>query len=309
MNPAAPRPLTASVWAMLFMLSLLWGGSFLFNAVAVREVPVFSVVAARVALAALALHVAMRASGIAFPVHREAVTAFFGMAVLNNLLPFNLIVFGQGRIDSGLASILNATTPIFTMLIAHVATRDEKLGLAKGIGVALGFLGVVVLFSGRDLFGAGTQGQLLGQGACLAAALAYGFAGIYGRRFARLGIAPIAVAAGQVTMSSLVMVPLALIVDRPFAGPMPSLPALASLVALALASSAAAYILFFRILARAGATAVSLVTLLIPCWAIALGALVLGERLELRAVIGFLIIAAGLLIIDGRVLAQFRKEG
>jgi drug/metabolite transporter (DMT)-like permease len=300
------RPMSREDWGVMLLLSLVWGGSFLFNGIAVRELPVFTIVAARVTLAALALHLVMRGAGLTFPRARGALVAFLVMSVLNNLIPFNLIVFGQGLIDSGLASILNAMTPIFTMLIAHVLTADEKIGPRKAFGILLGFAGVVVLFSGRDLL---AGGAVLGQAACIGATISYGFAGIFGRRFARMGLEPMVVAAGQLTLSALVMVPLALAVDLPKGLPAPSAAALAALAGLALVSTAGGYTLFFRLLARAGATNVSLVTLLIPCSAILLGIAFLGERLSLHEAAGFAVIALGLLVIDGRLVAALSGRG
>jgi len=305
-NPAMPtasRVMTRAEWGMLILLSLLWGGSFMFVGVAIKEVPVFTIVAFRVLLASVVLHLVLRISGIAFPVRREVLLAFLGMGILNSALPFSLISFGQARIDSGLASILNATTPIFTMIFAHLMTKDEKIGPLKALGVALGFAGVVVLFSGRDLV---ANAALVGQIAGILAAVSYGLSNIFGRRFAGLKLNPIAMATGQLSASACIMVPLSLIVDHPFSRPLPGMPSILALTALALVSTAYAYILFFRILTRAGATNVSLVTLLVPCSAIALGSLVLGESLGLREILGFATIALGLLVIDGRLLRLLR---
>lgn len=307
-NPAAPtasRVMTRAEWGMLILLSLLWGGSFMFVGVAIRDVPVFTIVAFRVLLASAVLHIVLRISGIAFPTQREVLLAFLGMGILNSALPFSLISFGQARIDSGLASIINATTPIFTMIFAHLMTKDEKIGPLKALGVALGFAGVVILFSGRDLV---ANAALLGQIAGILAAVSYGLSNIFGRRFAGLKLNPIAMATatGQLSASACIMVPLALIVDHPFSRPLPGLPSVLALIALALVSTAYAYILFFRILTRAGATNVSLVTLLVPCSAIALGSLVLGESLGLREIAGFATITLGLLVIDGRLLRLLR---
>jgi drug/metabolite transporter (DMT)-like permease len=300
--PTRSRVMTRAEWGMMLLLSLLWGGSFLFVGIAVRDVPVVSIVAFRVALAALVLHLVLRLTGRAFPLTRESIVAFAGMGILNSALPFCLIAFGQTRIESGLASILNALTPIFTMILAHLLTRDEKIGGLKAIGVVLGFAGVVILFSGRDL---AIHGAITGQIACMLAALSYGFSNIFGRRFSRLKMDPIVMATGQLTASATLMVPLALIVDAPFSRPLPGGQALLALLALALASTAGAYILFFRILSRAGATNASLVTLLIPCSAILLGSVVLGEAPGLREFAGFLTLAFGLLVIDGRLIRLF----
>ncbi len=302
--PTGARAMTSAEWAMLGVLSLLWGGSFLFNGIAVKEVPVFSIVAFRVLLGAAALHVILRISGIPLPLDRRSLIAYFGMSILNGALPFCLIVFGQTRIASGLASILNATTPIFTMLLAHLALPGERLDLRRVVGVLLGFAGVVVLFSGR----AASGGELLGLLACIGGAVSYAFANIFGRRFIQGRAHPTALATGQLSFAALIMVPTALILDRPFSLPMPSGSAMMALVLLALVSTAAAYTLFFRILTRAGATNASLVTLLIPCSGILLGVVFLGETLAWREIVGFAIIAAGLLVIDGRIVAFFQSR-
>ncbi|MCZ8185525.1 MAG: DMT family transporter [Beijerinckiaceae bacterium] len=300
-----PPSMASSEWAMLVLLSMFWGGSYLFNALALRDLPVFTVVAFRVLVGGLALHLALRVMRIPFPLDRASLKAYSGMAILNCALPFCLIVFGQTRVPSGLASILNATTPIFTMVLAHLFLASERLDLRRAAGVLIGFAGVVVLF--RDRLGAGT-GELVGLVACLGASLSYGFSNIFGRKVIVPGAHPLAMAAGQQTFALVPLMPLALIVDAPFSGPMPGLTAIGAVVALGLFSTAIAYSLFYRILARAGATNVSLVTLLIPCSAILFGTLFLGERLEEEAFLGLAIIAAGLLVIDGRLIGLFRAR-
>jgi drug/metabolite transporter (DMT)-like permease len=227
------------------------------------------------------------------------------MGVLNNVIPFSLIVWGQAHIASGLASILNAMTPLFTVVVAHFLTADEKLTPQRAAGVAIGFGGVAVMVGPAALQGFGTD--LLAQLACLAAAVFYSFAGVYGRRFRRLGLAPLQTAFGQVATSSLLLVPLALLVDRPWTLPMPGLATWAAVIGLAVVSTAFAYGLYFRILARAGATNVLLVTFLVPVSAILLGALVLGERLQPRHFAGMALIGVGLAAIDGR-LARWRDR-
>ncbi|MCZ8376967.1 MAG: DMT family transporter [Beijerinckiaceae bacterium] len=297
--------MSSSDWALLVLLSMLWGGSYLFNALALRELPVFTVVAFRVLVGGLALHLALRVMRIPFPLDRASLKAYFGMAILNCALPFCLIVFGQTRVPSGLASILNATTPIFTMVLAHLFLASERLDPRRAAGVMIGFAGVVVLF--WDRLGAGA-GELIGLLACLGASLSYGFSNIFGRKVIVPGAHPLAMAAGQQTFAFLPLMPLALMVDAPFSGPAPSLTAIGAIVGLGLLSTAVAYSLFYRILARAGATNVSLVTLLIPCSAILFGTLFLGERLEEEAFLGLAIIAAGLLVIDGRLIGLFRRR-
>jgi drug/metabolite transporter (DMT)-like permease len=287
-------------WALLIALSVVWGGSFLFVGVAVKELPPLTIVALRVLIAALALHLALRLLGIRIPKEREAWRAFFGMGVLNNVIPFVLIVWGQSHIASGLASILNATTPLFTVLVAHALTRDERLTGPRLAGVLVGFAGVAVMIGGAALQNLGVN--VAAQLAVLAAALSYAFSGVYGRRFKAMAIAPAATAAGQLTASSVMLVPAALAVDAPWTLPAPSGATVAAILGLALLSSAFAYILFFRLLEAAGATNTGLVTFLIPVSAILFGTLFLGESLEPKHFAGMALIAAGLALIDGRAV-------
>jgi drug/metabolite transporter (DMT)-like permease len=301
--------MTARVWLQLMALSILWGGSFFFIGVAVQALPPLSIVAVRVALALLVLLLVLRVMGLALPTGRPLWLAFIGMGLLNNAIPFTLFVWAQGQAPSGLASILNATTPISTALVAHVFTLDEKLTANRIVGVLLGAAGVAVmlgpdLLSGQESLFSGST--LLAQGACLLATLSYAFAGVYGRRFRRMGVAPLVTSAGQLTVSTALMLPLALVIDRPWLLPLPGWPVLAALVALAVLSTALAYVIFFRVLAAAGSN-VNLVTLLVPVSAILLGVLVLGETLLPRHLIGFAVIALGLAAIDGRLLARWRK--
>jgi drug/metabolite transporter (DMT)-like permease len=285
------------VWLWLLSLSVLWGGSFFFAKVAVGELGPFTVVFARVSLAALAL-------ALVVPLRRDAPwPTYFAMGFLNNALPFSLIFWGQTTIGSGLASILNATTPLFTLVVAHYLTSDEKIDRTKVAALLIGLLGVVVLIGPSALVGSST---LWGQAACLAAALSYAFAGIYGRRFRRMGIAPAEAAAGQLTASTVLILPIMLVIDRPWMVPPPSLTVWLALGALALLSTALAYVLYFRILAAAGATVLLLVTFLIPVPAILLGAMVLGEQFEPRHYAGMALIGLGLAIIDGRIAGLLR---
>lgn len=297
--PSTHRPMTPLEWGMLLALATVWGGSFFFNEIAVRELPVFTVVVSRVALAAVILLVIMRLRKEQLPHDRRVWAAFFGMGLLNNAIPFSLIVWGQQHIASGVASILNASTPLFTVILAHLLTRDERMTAGKFIGVLIGFSGVAVMIgldALRDL-GVGVIAQVL----CLAGAISYAFAGIYGRRFRVMGISPIGTATGQVIASSLIMLPLVMVLDRPWTLPPPSLSAIGALIGVAAISTALAYVLYFRILATAGATNLLLVTFLIPVSAILLGTLFLGETLLPRHFVGMTLIGAGLAAIDGRL--------
>jgi drug/metabolite transporter (DMT)-like permease len=226
---------------------------------------------------------------------------FAVMGLLNNIIPFLLITLGVARIPSGLAAILNATTPIFTVLAAHWLTADERLSPIKAAGVALGFAGVAVLV-GPGLLGGIGQADLLGQLCCLGAAASYALAGIYGRRFRALP--SLHVATGQVTASAAMLLLPTLLLERSWALPMPSATAWAALFGIALICTAMGYVLYFAILARVGATNLLLVTFLLPASALLLGALVLGESVTSRAVAGMALIGLGLAAIDGRLLRR-----
>jgi drug/metabolite transporter (DMT)-like permease len=293
--------MSAAVWSMLVALSVLWGGSFLFIKLAVAAVPPLAIVLARVGLAALVLWAAVAATRQRTVWSREVVIACIGMAVLNNMLPFSLIAWGASSIGAGLGSVVNASTPVLTVLVAHGLTADERLTPRKAIGVLLGFAGVAVLML-PSLQGSG--GEWRGILANLLACLSYAFAAVWGRRFRRLGVPPLIAAAGQASVATAVMLPLVLAVDRPWTLPLPSNEILLALLALGVFSTGLAYALYFQILARAGATNSALVTLLVPVSAVLLGVAVLGERLVPTQIAGMALIALGLLVLDGRLLRR-----
>lgn len=293
-------------WAMVIALSIVWGGSFLTVGIAVQELPPLTIVVCRVGLAAIGLWAFCIVSGIRMPSSVKAWAAFAGMGTLNNAIPFSLIVWGQTEIASGLASILNATTPFFGVLVANALTSDERLSSTKLAGVLIGLGGVIWMVGSTALSGLGDA--VWAQLAILGAAVSYAFAGVFGRRFRTMQIAPVATATGQVTCSTLLLMPLMLMVDQPWALPAPGLETVAALVALALISTSLAYVLYFRILAAAGATNLLLVTFLIPPVAILLGIAFLGEVLEWRHVWGMALIFAGLIMIDGRLPAKLKTR-
>lgn len=229
--------------------------------------------------------------------------------MLNNLVPFSLIFWGQTRIAVGLAAILNATTPLFTVVLAHFLTRDEPLSANRVAGVLAGVAGVAVMIGPEALHELGLH--LLAQIAVLGAALSYALAGIFGRRFQDMP--PIVSAAGQVTASTVLLLPVVVLLERPWPGL--ALGALSwgastwgAILGLALLSTALAYLIYFRLLASAGATNLLLVTFLIPVSAIALGASLLGERLEVQHLAGMALIGLGLAAIDGRPLRPLRQR-
>ena len=292
----------AAEWGFLLALSILWGGTYFFAKVAVATLPPLTVVLVRVAIAAVALLVVVKASGLGVPRNAHLWRAFLVMGAINNVIPFGLLFWAQTEIASGLAAILNATTPLFTVLFAHVAAPGERLTLARLAGILCGCLGVTLLVGPDALSGLGIG--VLAQLACLAAAVSYAVAGLFGRRFR--GVPAPVTAFGQVAASTVLTLPLVLVFDRPWALPAPGLHVWGALIGLGLLGTALAYILYFRILAAAGATNLLLVTFLIPVTAILFGVVLLGERLGLPAIAGMALIFAGLACVDGRVLARLR---
>lgn len=290
-------------WLLLIILSILWGGSFFFNKLTVAEWPPFAVVQVRVGLAALALLVVVRIAGQSMAVGRGLWLAFFGIGILNNLIPFSLFLWGQQQIASGLASILNATTPIFAVLVMHCFGNEKATGPKLG-GVLAGLVGVAILMGPDAISGLGSN--LAAQLACILAAISYAFSGLLGRRFR--GVSPLVAATGQLSASTVMIIPLVFVMHPPWTLPMPSHQAALALIGLALVSTALAYLLFFRIMRAAGPSNVMLVTFLIPVSAILLGSGLLGEELLPRHFIGMAAIFTGLALIDGRIvrLAQAR---
>lgn len=304
-RPRIPAPTAAidaqmgrAEWAHLLLLSLIWGGSFFLIAIAVTGLPVLTIVTLRVGVAAVVLWLVVALSGARLPRDPAIWGAFLVMGFLNNVVPFGLIVWGQTAIPSGLASILNATTPLWTVIVTSAFLSDESATPAKLAGVVLGLGGVAVMIGLDTLAGLGHA--VLPQLAILGAAISYAFAGTYGRRFRRMGVDPITTSAGMVSGSTLILLPVMLAVDGLPGAEVPGTVWL-SVILLGVICTGLAYVLYFRILARAGATNLSLVTFLVPVSAILLGWLFLNESLGMAHLVGVLIIAAGLALIDGRL--------
>jgi drug/metabolite transporter (DMT)-like permease len=289
-------------WAILLALSVLWGGSFFFIGIAIRSVTPLTLVLIRVSFGATLLWLwqALRRAPLGLALHHAP--ALTVLALLNNVLPFLLFAWAQEVIPSGLASILNATTPIWGVIVAHLFTQDERMTPARLAGVLLGFAGVAVMI-GADLLGQIGR-HVLAQLGCLAATLSYAFAGVWGRRFRGMGVAPVGVATGSLTAAAIVMAPLVLLFEPPWQTVPPAPEAWAALICLASVSTALAYILYYRLLATAGATNSLLVTFLIPVTAILLGTFLLGEQLAPRHFAGMFLIGCGLAAIDGRLLRR-----
>jgi drug/metabolite transporter (DMT)-like permease len=286
-------------WSMLVLLSMLWGGSYFFVEIALEEWSPLLIVAVRIVVASIVIWGIVLAAGLPIPRSRTAWMAFFFMGLLNNIFPFLLIVWGQKEIESGLAAILTAAAPIFSVIVAGVWLKDEPVTRPRLLGAVLGLIGVVVLIGPSAL--AGLDVNLLAQVAVLGGALSYAFAGVYARRFTRMKIDPVVAAAGQLLMSSLIMILLASMFEAPSQLIESSAKVWMAVGLMAVFSTALAYILYFRLLASAGATNAILVTLLIPVTAILLGALILDERLLWMHFLGMAVIGLGLSVIDGRL--------
>lgn len=295
-----------SDWLVLLVLALIWGGAFFFIGVAVRHVAPLTYVWLRLTIAAAGLwaFVIVKRQPVALP--REIWGSIFLLALLNNALPFALFGWGQTHIASGLASILNATTPIWGVVVAHFLTHDERMTPRRVAGVLLGFGGVATMIGPTLLSSIGTSA--LAQLACVTASLSYALAAVWAKRFRRQGISPISVTTGQLSAGAIVMLPLALVVDRPWTQAAPPLGAWAAIGALALVCTAFGYVLYFRLIERAGATNALLVTLLVPPVAILLGWLFLHEQLAILDFAGLGLIALGLAAIDGRLLNWVAKR-
>ncbi len=292
--------MSTRAWAELVLLSVIWGGTFLSVAIALREIGPVTVVLHRVGWAAVLLWLVVAARGMKVPRGARVWGAFLVMGCLNNVIPFTLMSWGQLQIGTGLTAIFNAMTAVFAVLVAAMFLRDEPLSARKLGGILLGFLGVVVI-KGIDRLGA-LDGQALGTYAVLAGALSYAFAGVWARRTLG-GQPPEVAAAGMLTGSTVVMVPLALATEG-----VPTLaltaPTWGAIGYFAVLATAGAYLLYYRVLAMAGAGNLLLCTLIIPPIAILLGVVFLDETLAPQTLAGFAVIAAGLAVIDGRLLRR-----
>ncbi|TDT77638.1 EamA-like transporter family protein [Litoreibacter halocynthiae] len=295
--------MSTQAWVELALLAVIWGGSFLSIRLALNEVPVMTAVAHRVFWAMLVLWAYILLRKLPVPRSLRLWAAFLVMGVLNNVIPFALMAWGQLHIETGLTSILNATTAIFGVVVASVVFADERLTLNRAVGVVLGFFGVATAIGLENLlkFDIRSTAQL----AVLAGTLSYAFAGAWARRMLT-GLRPQVASAGMLTGSALVMVPLAIAVDGTPSFQL-SATAWGAIGYYAIIATACAYLLYYRILAMAGSGNLMICTLLVAPVAIILGAVVLGEELASRAYAGFALLALGLLVLDGRIFAFFRK--
>ncbi len=277
-------------WFVLLLLGAIWGASYLFIKVAVADIPPFTLVAVRTGVAALALLVVLRLKHEPLPRTRRALLPLVALGISNGVIPYTLITWGEVHISSGLAAILTAAMPLFTILIAHFWTHDERLTPIKILGIVVGFLGVIVLFL-PDLRN-GIQIEFWGELAVVVAAASYGLATVIAHKFMD-GVSHVVAATGQLTSAALFMIPLSLVFDNPLSL-RPSLLAVGSLLVLTLVGTSFAYILYYWLIEHTGATRTSLVTYLIPITGIFWGAALLGEVIEWEAVVGLLLIIVGI---------------
>ena len=298
-----PKTMDQLDWSLLLFLSVLWGGAYFFAGVAVRELPPLTLVLARVSIAAVVLLPVFWYLRYTLPDSIAGWLPFFGMGLLNNVVPFGLIFAGQTHITVGLSAIINAMTPLFTVLVM-AAFRQEQLSLNRVVGVVLGVVGVAVL---HGIDGPVSANQTIGIVLCLGAAASYGFAALWGRKYL-VGVPPIKSATCQLLCSTLIMAVLVSWVDQPWTLTMPSLKVIWSVIILAVFGTALAYIVFFNILVRAGASNVMLVTLLVPITAMILGNVFLDEVIHVKEIVGALIIGAGLMFIDGRLINRLKGK-
>jgi drug/metabolite transporter (DMT)-like permease len=291
-------------WLLLLLLSVLWGATFFFIAVALPEVPPLTLVFLRVAIAAIALVPLVFVLGHRMPATAADWWPFAVQATINNVIPFTLMVYGQTRIAGSLAAVLNATTPLFTLIVFRLFA-GEPLTRAKLAGVLIGIAGVAVLVGPAAL--TSNASSVIGMLCILGGALSYAVSALWMRRLRH--IPPLVSSGAQLACSSVMLLPIAAVADQFWSLPLPSSAAIAAVLGFALLSTALAYIVFFRISATAGPHNVMLVTLLIPVTATSLGVLILGETLAANQVAGGLIIASGLVVIDGRTFEWLERRG
>jgi drug/metabolite transporter (DMT)-like permease len=301
----APLRMGAVDWGLIALQSMLWGSSYFFIALVKSEVPPLSIAAFRTLPAAAVLLAIVLSLGYRLPATWAEWRLFIGFSVFNTVLPFLLIVWGQARATGGMAAILNATAPLFGIFLAHLLTHDERLSWTKAAGIVVGITGVGILMA-HDLV-AGASADLLARLSLIAAPLCYTCANIFVRR--RLGsYPPFVIAVMQMLGAVIVAMPLALIIDQPWAVPLPSGTTLLAIAGMGVLGSALPSLCHFTVLQRAGATNASLVTLIMPLTPILLGWVFLGERLGGHDIAGALVIAAALLIIDGRVVKWAMRQ-
>ncbi|MCP4425943.1 MAG: DMT family transporter [Chloroflexi bacterium] len=292
------------LWILL--LAAIWGPSFLFIKVAVQELPPITLVTVRIGLASLTLYLILRLQGRKLPGWGRIWRHFAVMGFFASAFPFVLFSWGELYVDSALASILNGTTPIFTVVLAHFLVADDRMTPAKLVGTLLGFTGLLAIVA--PTLAGGMRAETFGLLAMATAALCYAATIIYSRRYLR-GLPPLVAPAAQLLMAALFLLPVSLIVDRPFTLSLPSWPAIGSVLALSLLGTAVAYVVYYNVIERMNATELSMVTYLIPIFGVALGIIVLGEQPGWTAYVGSALILLGVMTVNGVFRFRWRRIG
>ena len=296
--------MTRHEWSLLILLSVIWGSSFFFQGYALRALPPLTIVWLRLAIAAITMVIITRAIGQRVILNYQIFTPLIALALVGLVLPFSLLVWAQTHITSSLASILTGLTPMCIMVVAQIFTKDEKINGRKIVGMVIGFTGVAMMIGPEAL--RGITDDVLAQLACIGACTCYAFASVFGRRFAKFDLKPAEIVTGQCIAASILLLPVTIVIETPWRIPNPDIFVWGAVFGLAVISTSLAYMLFYRVLATAGATNISLVTFMVPITAVSLGILILGESLELQHILGAGGIAVGLGIIDGRLLSWLR---
>lgn len=284
------------IFIWLLILALLWGPSFLFVKVAVQDIPPLTLVAVRVSLATVMLYSILRAQGHSLPKFGSIWKHFAVMGFLYNAVPYVLLSWGQQYIDSAPAAILIGTTPLFTMILAHLFMANDRLTSTKTVGVIVGFGGLVVLLAPALL--GGLQATIWGLLAAVVAAASYGGAIVYAQKKLR-GLPPLVGPTAQLTMAAIYLLPLSFVVERPYTMSLPSWSAIGSLLLLTVFSTALAFVIYYRAMEISSATTLSMVTYMIPIVATILGVIVLHERLGWNAYLGCVLVVLGVMVVNG----------
>lgn len=296
--------MSAADWGLTLLLSVIWGGAFFLIELGLRGFPPNTLVFLRMALAVPPMLLILKILGHHLPKDGKSWGQLFILGAINAALPFILFFWGQTQIDSGLASVLNATTPLWGVVTAHFLTRDEKATPARVAGVLLGMAGIIVMV-GTEAMG-GITGSVLAQLACITATLLYALAAVFGRTLSQSTMTPMVVATGQVITAAALMLPVALIVDHPWNLTVAGWDAWAGAIGLAVPCTAIAYFFYFKLIDSAGASNAMLLAFIMPVVAIILGVVALGETVDAKEIAGAALIALGLLAIDGRLLSKLR---
>jgi drug/metabolite transporter (DMT)-like permease len=297
---------TKQAWGGFWLLALIWGSSFLFIRIGVEQLPAFQLVFIRTGIAAIGLNLTVYLRGKRLPTDWRSIVDLLVLGIANTVLPFALITWGETRIESGLASVLQGTAALFTLVIAHFAFADERITPRKLAGLAIGFLGVVVLASrstAESVVQSDTTMHLLGQLAVIVASFCYALGGTYSRKAMQHRLDPVVVAAGAMMVAS-VLSGLITWASPSLGGPAPvslgqlTPVVLGAVLALGVVNTFGAYLIFYPLVAVLGAARTSMVTYVIPVVGLLLGTIFLGEQVDLRLVIGALLIIGGIGIVN-----------